>query len=104
MTKKTVIVTGAGGGIGLACAQGLIKDGHNLTALDVKPIPEVFWDRLDADTEYAAELFKIEEEFYIKAVIGDIDIDQEWVGYVQEWMNAGGRAKTEEANAIYAAK
>jgi 3-oxoacyl-[acyl-carrier protein] reductase len=39
MTKKTVIVTGAGGGIGLACAEGLIKDGHDVTALDVKPIP-----------------------------------------------------------------
>jgi len=39
MTKKTVIVTGAGGGIGLACAEGLISDGHNVTALDLKPIP-----------------------------------------------------------------
>lgn len=39
MTKKTVIVTGAGGGIGLACAEGLLIDGHNVTALDLKPIP-----------------------------------------------------------------
>jgi len=39
MTKKTVIVTGAGSGIGLVCAGGLIEDGHNVTALDVKPIP-----------------------------------------------------------------
>ncbi len=40
MAQKTVIVTGAGGGIGLACAEGLVKDGHNVTALDVKPIPD----------------------------------------------------------------
>ena len=39
MAKKTVIVTGAGGGIGLACALGLVSDGHDVTALDVKPIP-----------------------------------------------------------------
>lgn len=40
MTAKTVIVTGAGGGIGLACARGLLADGHSVTALDVKPIPD----------------------------------------------------------------
>ena len=39
MTEQTVIVTGAGGGIGMACARDLAADGANVTALDVKPIP-----------------------------------------------------------------
>jgi len=39
MAQKTVIVTGTAGGIGLACAEGLIRDGHNVTALDIQPIP-----------------------------------------------------------------
>ncbi|MDH3242669.1 MAG: SDR family oxidoreductase [Alphaproteobacteria bacterium] len=39
MAQKTVIVTGAAGGIGLACAEGLIRDGHNVTALDIQDIP-----------------------------------------------------------------
>jgi NAD(P)-dependent dehydrogenase (short-subunit alcohol dehydrogenase family) len=39
MEQRTVIVTGAADGIGFACAEGLIRDGHNVTALDVKPIP-----------------------------------------------------------------
>ncbi len=48
MTKKNVIVTGAGGGIGLACAEGLVRDGHNVTALDVKPIPAGLRAAVDA--------------------------------------------------------
>ncbi len=48
MTKKNVIVTGAGGGIGLACAEGLVRDGHNVTALDVKPIPALLSAAVDA--------------------------------------------------------
>jgi len=40
MTNKTVMVTGAHGGIGHACAVSLLADGHNVTAIDVQPIPE----------------------------------------------------------------
>ena len=37
---KTIIVTGAASGIGLACARGLLADGHNVTAADIGAIPE----------------------------------------------------------------
>lgn len=40
MTTQTVIVTGAHGGIGHACAAGLLRDGNNVTAIDVQPILE----------------------------------------------------------------
>ena len=40
LADKVALVTGAGGGIGMACARGLLADGANVTALDVKPIPD----------------------------------------------------------------
>lgn len=39
MVPQTVLVTGAHGGIGLACAKLLITEGHNVVAVDVKPTP-----------------------------------------------------------------
>lgn len=38
--QKTVVVTGAGSGIGKACAAMLLADGANVAALDITPIPE----------------------------------------------------------------
>ena len=40
MSEKIVLVTGTGGGIGAACARGLLQDGNKVTALDVKPVHE----------------------------------------------------------------
>ena len=40
MNKQIVLVTGAGGGIGAACARDLLSDGNKVTALDVKAIHE----------------------------------------------------------------
>ena len=37
---KAVIVTGAASGIGLACARGLLADGHRVTAVDVNAMPD----------------------------------------------------------------
>ena len=40
MADQVVLVTGTGGGIGAACARGLLEDGNKVTALDVKPVHE----------------------------------------------------------------
>ena len=40
MAKQVVLVSGTGGGIGAACARGLLEDGNKVTAIDVKPIHE----------------------------------------------------------------
>src|SRR5215212_9504770 len=36
---KTVIVTGAASGIGLACVQGLLSAGHRVCGTDLQPVP-----------------------------------------------------------------
>lgn len=43
---KTVIVTGAASGIGLACVQSLLAGGHRVCAADLQPIPA---ERLQTD-------------------------------------------------------
>ena len=40
MPTKTIIVTGARRGIGHACSASLLRDGFNVTAVDIHPIPE----------------------------------------------------------------
>lgn len=48
MTSRTVIVTGAASGIGLACAQALLDQGDNVVAADVAPIPATLVDAAPA--------------------------------------------------------
>lgn len=40
MTPQIVIVTGAGSGIGLACAARMLADGVKVAAVDINPLPE----------------------------------------------------------------
>lgn len=40
MRSRTVLVTGAASGIGLACTEGLLADGHNVVAADIAAIPD----------------------------------------------------------------
>lgn len=44
------------------------------------------------------ELKSIENEFFWKAILGEIDIDKEWDGYVASWKKNGGDELTEEVN------
>ena len=40
--NRTAFVTGAGGGMGLAIARGLLDEGCTVTGFDLKPRPEIF--------------------------------------------------------------
>ncbi|MGE8079871.1 ABC transporter substrate-binding protein [Peribacillus loiseleuriae] len=55
------------------------------------------WDVLnktnlkDIDKRYKGQLTTIVDEFRMKAIVGEIDIDKEWDGYVENWMKNGGK-------------
>jgi putative aldouronate transport system substrate-binding protein len=40
---------------------------------------------------YSGQLTTIVDEFRMKAIVGEVDIDKEWDKYVENWMNNGGR-------------
>ena len=44
MPEQNIIVTGAFGGIGHACAISLLEEGHNVTAIDIQPLPQTITD------------------------------------------------------------
>jgi hypothetical protein len=46
--------------------------------------------------QFGAALTTLKQEFWWKAITTDIDIDAEWPGYVNTWMNAGGRQVLDE--------
>ena len=46
--------------------------------------------------QHRGALQTIRDDFFWKAVTTDIDIEAEWPGYVQTWMDAGGRALLDE--------
>ena len=48
MTKRVAVVTGAGGGIGLGCAEALLEAGHDLALLDLQGA-EVAAEKLNAE-------------------------------------------------------
>lgn len=49
----------------------------------------------EADSEYTAATDKVSEEFFLKALVGDVDIDAEWDAYVTKWLKAGGQERVE---------
>ncbi|WP_135553463.1 type 2 periplasmic-binding domain-containing protein [Paenibacillus cymbidii] len=48
----------------------------------------------------SAEMLKIMQEFQVKAITGQLDIDKEWDAYVDRWNKAGGKQLTEEVNKL----
>ncbi|MBO1004820.1 ABC transporter substrate-binding protein [Pseudogracilibacillus auburnensis] len=60
------------------------------------------WDLLnetklkELDKRYSGQLNTIVDEFRMKAIVGEVDIDKEWDKYVESYLNNGGREKLEE--------
>lgn len=45
---------------------------------------------------YNAQLQTISDEFFMKGIVGDIDIEKEWDSYVKQWKESGGQAIMDE--------
>ncbi|WP_248930083.1 hypothetical protein [Paenibacillus hamazuiensis] len=52
-------------------------------------------------SEFGADVKKIEDEFFIKAITGSWDVQTEWDNYVKRWNAAGGDKITKEVNEAY---
>jgi len=58
----------------------------------------------EARRTYGTDLTKIENEFYLNAITGKIDIDAEWENYKKEWLDIGGAKVIEEYEQILSGK
>ena len=50
----------------------------------------------ELDKRYSGQLNTIVDEFRMKAIVGEVDIDKEWDKYVENWMKNGGKETLEE--------
>ena len=72
---------------------------RNQTALDFGFLPT-----LDEEFQVlSADVKGVEDEFFFKAIAGEIDIDAAWDGYVASWRNAGGDRLLAEVTRQYRA-
>ncbi|CQR47171.1 Lipoprotein LipO precursor [Paraliobacillus sp. PM-2] len=51
---------------------------------------------MELDKRYSGQLNTIVDEFRMRAIVGEIDIDEEWDGYVENWLNNGGQEILDE--------
>ena len=58
----------------------------------------------DASREYGADVNKVADEFFIKALNGSINVDNEWNSYVDTMNRSGLTRIMDEYNKIYSAK
>ncbi|MEC1522206.1 ABC transporter substrate-binding protein [Neobacillus niacini] len=60
------------------------------------------WDILnetklkELSKRYSGQLTTIVDEFRMKAIVGEVDIDKEWDKYVENWMKNGGKETLDE--------
>lgn len=47
------------------------------------------------------DIQKIQDEYFLKFILGEVDLDQGFDDFVELWNNSGGREITEQANQIY---
>lgn len=50
----------------------------------------------ELDKRYGGQLSTIVDEFRMKAIVGEVDIDKDWDKYVENWMKNGGKETLEE--------
>jgi len=59
---------------------------------------------LETKGKYMATLQTLQDEFYVKAIIGDDDIDAAFEAFKQQWLKSGGEELLDEANKVYQAR
>jgi putative aldouronate transport system substrate-binding protein len=56
---------------------------------------------MEAKGKYMATLTTLQDEFYIKAIIGNDDIDKAFEDFKNKWLKSGGQELLDEATKIY---
>ena len=71
-----------------------------LSTYDVLPIHPADSFTTEVELEYTAALNTIQAEFFWKVFTGEIDLESEWDGYVEQWLAAGGKELIEQKKAL----
>ena len=48
------------------------------------------------------DLQKLQDEYFVKFIVGEVDLDQGFDNFVELWKRSGGQAVTDSANEVYA--
>lgn len=56
---------------------------------------------LETKGKYMATLTTLQDEFYIKAIIGNEDLDKAFEGFKNQWLKTGGQEMLDEATKVY---
>jgi len=86
---KTVIVTGAGSGIGLACSTRLLADGSNVVGADVADVSKVAGENAGSHARFLAVQADVTDEASVASLVGQT---RETFGRVDGLINAAGVA------------
>lgn len=72
-----------------------VNEGSELITDILGPTP------LEAKSKYSATLTPLQDEYYVKAIIGTDDIDKTFEEFKQNWLKSGGKELLEEADKVY---
>ncbi len=62
------------------------------------------YEQTESMLRYSVDLQNIRDQFFMKAISGDLDIDMGYENFINSWMRAGGEQVIKEANDLYLKK
>ncbi|KRE48746.1 extracellular solute-binding protein [Paenibacillus sp. Soil522] len=57
---------------------------------------------LESKTQYDTVVKPLQDQYFVKAISGELDTDKSFDDFVEQWLKTGGQAYTDEANKLYA--
>ncbi|MGO4373695.1 hypothetical protein AB4Z21_23610, partial [Paenibacillus sp. MCAF20] len=72
-----------------------LNEGNELITDILGPTP------LEAKSKYSATLNPLQDEYYVKAIIGTDNIDKTFEEFKENWLRSGGKDLLEEATKVY---